>query len=110
MINEWSSHLPDDIQPGLRSRLPDRNSDANVSSALWELYLHEMLLGSGCTGEIEQALGSHGTERRSVLCVPKTPSVQIRRRILQESAQPLPSADPELGDRCLIGGRLWQWV
>lgn len=29
-------------------------------SALWELYLPEMLLGSGCTIEIEQALGTRG--------------------------------------------------
>jgi hypothetical protein len=60
VINEWWSHLPRHAQPGLCSRLLDRNSDANVSSALWELYLHEMLLGSGCTVEIEQALGSRG--------------------------------------------------
>ncbi|MGW4619539.1 hypothetical protein [Streptomyces sp. NPDC004592] len=60
VINEWWSHLPDHVQPGLRSRLLDRNSDANVSSALWELYLHEMLLGSGCTVEIEQRIGTRG--------------------------------------------------
>ena len=60
VINEWWSHLPEHVQTGLRSRLLDRNSDSNVSSALWELYLHEMLLGSGCTVEIEQALGSRG--------------------------------------------------
>ncbi|WP_030617679.1 hypothetical protein [Streptomyces sclerotialus] len=61
MINEWCSHLPDQDQPSLRSRLRDRNSDANVSSALWELYLHEMLLGSGCTVEIEPGIGTRGT-------------------------------------------------
>ncbi|MFF0204794.1 hypothetical protein [Streptomyces sp. NPDC005017] len=59
-VNEWWSHLPDQVQPGLRSRLLDRNSDANVSSALWELYLHEMLLGSGCRVEIEQRIGTRG--------------------------------------------------
>ncbi|MDX2539742.1 hypothetical protein PV437_42310, partial [Streptomyces scabiei] len=60
VINEWWSHLPPDAQPGLRSRLRDRNSDANVFSALWELYVHEMLLGSGCTVEIEQQIGTGG--------------------------------------------------
>lgn len=60
VINEWWSHLPDHAQPGARSRLLDRNSDSNVFSALWELYLHEMLLGSGCTVEIEQSLGTRG--------------------------------------------------
>lgn len=58
MINEWWSHFPGHAHHGLRSRLLDRNSDANVSSALWELYLHEMLLGSGCTVEIERTVGS----------------------------------------------------
>ncbi|NEE36691.1 hypothetical protein G3M53_66230 [Streptomyces sp. SID7982] len=61
MINEWWSHLPDQDQPSLRSRPRDRDSDANVSSALWELYLHEMLLGSGCTVEIEPGIGTRGT-------------------------------------------------
>ncbi|MYS22237.1 hypothetical protein GTW78_19085 [Streptomyces sp. SID4948] len=60
MINEWWSHLPSPAQPGLRSRLLDRNSDTNVFSALWELYLHEMLLGSGCTVEIERQIGTSG--------------------------------------------------
>ncbi|MBO3674795.1 hypothetical protein J5X86_07025 [Streptomyces sp. NEAU-YJ-81] len=60
MINEWWSHLPAQAQPSLRSRLLDRNSDTNVFSALWELYLHEMLLGSGCTVEIEQQRGTRG--------------------------------------------------
>ncbi|RAS59703.1 hypothetical protein C8D87_1133 [Lentzea atacamensis] len=60
VINEWWSHLPADVQPGFRSRLRDRNSDTNVSSTLWELYLHEMLIGSGCTVEIEQAAGDRG--------------------------------------------------
>ncbi|GHC56342.1 hypothetical protein [Streptomyces flavofungini] len=60
VINEWWSHFPDQAQPGLRSRLLDRNSDVNVSSALWELYLHEMLLGSGCTVEIEHQVGTRG--------------------------------------------------
>ncbi|MFF3242475.1 hypothetical protein ACFYWY_01800 [Streptomyces sp. NPDC002870] len=61
VINEWWSHFPDQTQPGLRSRLLDRNSDSNVHSALWELYLHEMLLGSGCTVEIEPGIGTRGT-------------------------------------------------
>ncbi|MFH8792985.1 hypothetical protein [Streptomyces sp. NPDC017941] len=61
VINEWWSHLPDQDQPGMRSRLRDRNSDTNVYSALWELYLHEMLLGSGCTVEIEPKIGTRGT-------------------------------------------------
>ncbi|GAA4303822.1 hypothetical protein GCM10023086_20660 [Streptomyces venetus] len=43
-----------------RSRLLDRNSDANVYSALWEWYLHEMLLGSGCAVEIEYPIGTGG--------------------------------------------------
>jgi hypothetical protein len=60
VINEWWSHLPGQTQSGLRSRLLDRNSDTNVFSALWELYLHEMLLGSGCTVEIEQRIGTRG--------------------------------------------------
>ncbi|AYN40588.1 hypothetical protein D9753_18725 [Streptomyces dangxiongensis] len=60
MINEWWSHFPPDAQPSLRSRLRDRNSNANVFSAFWELYLHEMLLGSGCTVEIEQQIGTGG--------------------------------------------------
>ncbi|GHE80184.1 hypothetical protein GCM10017786_07800 [Amycolatopsis deserti] len=60
VINEWWSHLPDQARSGVRSRLVDRNSDSNVSSALWELYLHEMLLGSGCTVEVEQAVGTRG--------------------------------------------------
>lgn len=60
VINEWWSHLPTDAQPGLLSRLRDRNSDTNVFSALWELYLHEMLLGSGCTVEFEQQVGTEG--------------------------------------------------
>ncbi|MCA1218568.1 hypothetical protein [Streptomyces sp. 8L] len=60
MINEWWSHLPVQSRPGLRSRLLDRNSDTNVFSALWELYLHEMLLGSGCTVEIEHQIGTSG--------------------------------------------------
>lgn len=60
VINEWLSHFPDQAQSSLRSRLLDRNSDANVSSALWELYLHEMLLGSGCIVEIERPIGTRG--------------------------------------------------
>lgn len=60
VINEWWSHFPPDTRPGLRSRLRDRNSDANVFSALWELYVHEMLLGSGYTVEIEQQIGTEG--------------------------------------------------
>ena len=60
VINEWWSHLPDHVQPGVRSRLLDRHSDSNVYSALWELYLHEMLLGSGYTIEIEPTLGTRG--------------------------------------------------
>ncbi|GAA4670476.1 hypothetical protein [Streptomyces youssoufiensis] len=60
VINEWWSHFPDQARPSLRSRLRDRNSDANVYSALWELYLHEMLLGSGCTVEIEPQIGTRG--------------------------------------------------
>ncbi|MDI5969930.1 hypothetical protein POF50_011375 [Streptomyces sp. SL13] len=60
VINEWWSHLPGEAQPGLCSRLLDRNSDPNVRSALWELYLHEMLLGSGCTVEIEHRIGTRG--------------------------------------------------
>lgn len=60
VINEWWSHLPDHSQPGMRSRLLDRNTDTNVYSALWELYLHEMLLGSGCTVEIEPSIGTRG--------------------------------------------------
>ncbi|WP_394617156.1 hypothetical protein JNUCC0626_47365 [Lentzea sp. JNUCC 0626] len=59
-INEWWSHLPADVRPGFRSRLQDRNSDTNVGSTLWELYLHEMLIGSGCTVEIERAAGDRG--------------------------------------------------
>ncbi|MFI1171533.1 hypothetical protein [Streptomyces melanogenes] len=58
VINEWWSRFPDQARHGLRSRLLDRNSDANVYSALWELYLHEMLLGSGCAVEIERQLGT----------------------------------------------------
>ncbi|WP_211257924.1 hypothetical protein [Lentzea albidocapillata] len=60
VITEWWSHLPEHAQRGFRKRLLDRNSNANVSSALWELYLHEMLLGAGCTVEIERPLGSRG--------------------------------------------------
>ncbi|KIF76094.1 hypothetical protein QR77_23835 [Streptomyces sp. 150FB] len=60
VINEWWSHLPHHAQPVALSRLLDRNSDTNVSSALWELYLHEMLLGSGCTVEIERRIGTRG--------------------------------------------------
>ncbi|MET8902171.1 hypothetical protein [Streptomyces sp. NPDC004538] len=60
VINEWWSHFPDHAQPGLRSRLLDRNSDTNVYSALWELYLHELLLGSGCTVEVEPQIGTNG--------------------------------------------------
>ncbi|MFJ8828323.1 hypothetical protein ACIREE_42270 [Streptomyces sp. NPDC102467] len=60
VINEWWSHFPDCAQSGLRSRLLDRNSDTNVYSALWELYLHEMLLGSGCTVKIEPGIGTRG--------------------------------------------------
>ncbi|MFI8928231.1 hypothetical protein ACIG3E_11220 [Streptomyces sp. NPDC053474] len=60
VINEWWSHLPDQARPGLRSRLLDRNFDANVYSALWELYLHEMLIRSGCTVEVELGIGTRG--------------------------------------------------
>ncbi|MFD9851617.1 hypothetical protein [[Kitasatospora] papulosa] len=60
VINEWWSHLPDQAQLGVRSRLLDGNSDINVYSALWELYLHEMLRGSGCTVEIEPPIGTRG--------------------------------------------------
>ncbi|MFC9132885.1 hypothetical protein ACFT4A_39445 [Streptomyces sp. NPDC057099] len=60
VINEWWVRLPDQARPALRSRLLDRNSDANVYSALWELYLHEMLLGSGCAVEIEYQIGTGG--------------------------------------------------
>lgn len=60
VINEWWSHLPGHAQPGVRSRLLDRNSGTNVYSALWELYLHEMLLGSGCTVEVEPEMGTRG--------------------------------------------------
>ncbi|MFD8483174.1 hypothetical protein [Kitasatospora sp. NPDC059673] len=60
VVNEWWAHFPDHVRPGLMSRLVDRNSDANVHSALWELYLHEMLIGSGCTVQIEQQVGARG--------------------------------------------------
>ncbi|MFD7513812.1 hypothetical protein ACFV85_03270 [Streptomyces niveus] len=60
VINEWWSHFSDQARPAVRSRLLDRNSDTNVSSALWELYLHEMLLASGCTVEIEPGIGTRG--------------------------------------------------
>ncbi|MDH6517483.1 hypothetical protein M2163_005536 [Streptomyces sp. SAI-135] len=60
VINDWVSHFPAQAQSGLRSRLLDRNSDANVFSALWELYLHEMLLGSGCTVQVEHQVGTNG--------------------------------------------------
>lgn len=60
VINEWWSHFPAHAQSSLRSRLLDRNSDSNVSSALWELYLHEMLLGSGCIVEVEPEIGTRG--------------------------------------------------
>lgn len=70
VINEWWSHFPDEAQPGVRSRLLDRNSDANVFAALWELCLHEMLLGSGCTVEIEPRIGTCGKNhpRRRAIC------------------------------------------
>ena len=32
--------------------------DTNVYSALWELYLHEMLVGSGCSVEVERQTGT----------------------------------------------------
>ncbi|WP_237542738.1 MULTISPECIES: hypothetical protein [unclassified Streptomyces] len=57
VINEWWSHFPPDDPSGLLSRLRDRNSDVNVFSALWELYLHEMLIRSNCTVKIEQEIG-----------------------------------------------------
>lgn len=60
MINEWWSRFPDRAQPGLLSRLRDRNSDTNVCSALWELYLHQMLLGSGCGVDSERQTGTGG--------------------------------------------------
>ncbi|WP_234376078.1 hypothetical protein [Streptomyces sp. CB01201] len=60
VINDWWSHFPSQAQAGLRSRLLDRNSDTNVYSALWELYLHEMLLGSGCTVSVELGVGNRG--------------------------------------------------
>lgn len=60
VINDWCSHLPMELQGGISSRLLDRNVDANVYSALWELYLHESLLGSGCAVEIEPAAGTRG--------------------------------------------------
>lgn len=60
VINQWWSHFPAKAQPGVRSRLSDRNSDTNVFSALWELYMHEMLLGSGCAVEIEEPIGTRG--------------------------------------------------
>jgi hypothetical protein len=59
-INEWWSHLPVAAQSGMACRLRDKNSDANVWAAQWELYLHEMLLGSGCTVEIEPQIGTRG--------------------------------------------------
>ncbi|MET8136316.1 hypothetical protein ABZV24_30995 [Streptomyces sp. NPDC005251] len=62
VINEWWSRFPDQDQPGLLSRLRDRNSDTNVFSALWELYLHQMLLGSGCRVEVEQQRGTRGNK------------------------------------------------
>ncbi|WP_405413650.1 hypothetical protein [Streptomyces rubiginosohelvolus] len=60
VINEWWSHLPAQSRPGMRSRLLDRNSGTNVFSALWELYLHEMLIGSGCKVAIEHSVGTTG--------------------------------------------------
>ncbi|MEU0690122.1 hypothetical protein [Streptomyces uncialis] len=57
VINEWCSHFPPADQPGLLSRLRDRNSDESVFSALWEIYLHEMLIRSDCTVEIERRTG-----------------------------------------------------
>ncbi|QDQ16256.1 hypothetical protein FH965_11580 [Streptomyces spectabilis] len=60
MINEWWSHLPDHAQSDLRSRLRNRRSDRDVNSALWELYLHEMLLRSGCAVTIHPRMGSRG--------------------------------------------------
>jgi hypothetical protein len=58
VINVWCSHLPLEHQGGIRSRLLDRNVDANIHSALWELYVHESLLGSGCSVEIEPTMGT----------------------------------------------------
>ncbi|WP_372667999.1 hypothetical protein [Amycolatopsis kentuckyensis] len=60
VINAWWTRFPAHAQQALRSRLLDRNSDANVYSAMWELYLHEMLLGSGCTVEVEPNIGTRG--------------------------------------------------
>lgn len=60
VINEWWSRFPDRAQPGLLSRLRDRNSDTNFFSVLWELYLHAMLLGSGCSVEVERQTGTGG--------------------------------------------------
>ncbi|MEV6836339.1 hypothetical protein AB0N17_17805 [Streptomyces sp. NPDC051133] len=60
VINEWWSRFPDRARPGLLSRLRDRNCDTNVYSALWELYLHAMLLGSGCSVEVERQTGTGG--------------------------------------------------
>jgi hypothetical protein len=62
VINEWWSHLPDQARPDMRTRLLDRNSDRTVSAALWELYLHEMLIGSGCAVDIEPAIGTGATK------------------------------------------------
>jgi hypothetical protein len=47
VIERWFSRLPVDARGDLRARIRD-NDDRNAHSALWELYLHEMLIGSRC--------------------------------------------------------------
>lgn len=48
VIECWFSRFPADARTDLHARIRNKNDDRNTHSALWELYLHEMLIGSGC--------------------------------------------------------------
>ena len=47
VIERWFSRFLADARADLHARIRDKNGDRNTHSALWELYLHEMLIGSG---------------------------------------------------------------
>lgn len=55
LINEWVSHLPDEVTVDLVARLTSPLDDA-FRAAFWEVYVHEVLLRCGNTVEIHPAL------------------------------------------------------
>ncbi|MDX8032972.1 hypothetical protein SK803_22365 [Lentzea sp. BCCO 10_0856] len=62
VIERWLLRFPAGDRKDIRSRIRDKNTDRNVHAALWELYLHEMLLGLGYEVECHPSVA--GTSRK----------------------------------------------